>query len=64
MTLVPIRCIIKSKTLKLYRHVKCSQFGLSKICLEGIIVASGVEVDSSRDAVTMYVNDPAYLSQP
>ena len=35
--LVPIMSIIKSKTLKLYGHIKRSQSGLSKICLEGMI---------------------------
>ena len=36
-TLVPIMSTIKSKTLKLFGHIKRSQSGLSKICLEGMI---------------------------
>ena len=36
-TLVPIMSTIKRKTLKLFGHIKRSQSGLSKICLEGMI---------------------------
>ena len=35
--LIPVMCIIKSKVLKLFGHVKRSQKGLSKICVEGLI---------------------------
>jgi hypothetical protein len=35
--LTPIIPLVKSKTLKLYGHIKRSKKGLSKICLEGMI---------------------------
>ena len=38
--LAPIMAFIKSKTLKLYGHIKRSQTGLSKICLEGMITGT------------------------
>ncbi len=34
--LKPIICIVKSKTLKLYGHIKRNSKGLSKICVEGM----------------------------
>ena len=43
--LIPIVSVIKSKTLKLFGHIKRSEVGLSKVCLEGMI--SGKR---SRDA--------------
>ena len=35
--LTPISALIKSKTLKLYGHIKQSKNGYSKVCLEGMI---------------------------
>ena len=35
--LTPIMSTIKSKALKLFGHIKRSEIGLSKICLEGIV---------------------------
>ena len=36
-TLNPIMPVIKSKVLKLFGHVKRSEVGLSRICLEGMV---------------------------
>ena len=36
-SLKPIMAIIRSRTLKLYGHIKRSQSGLSKLCLEGLV---------------------------
>ena len=36
-SLKPIMAIIKSRTLKLFGHIKRSQIGLSKLCLEGLV---------------------------
>ena len=38
--LTPIVPLIKSKTLKLFGHIKRSKKGLSKICLEGMITGT------------------------
>ena len=35
--LIPIVSVIKSKTLRLFAHIKRSEVGLSKVCLEGMI---------------------------
>ena len=35
--LIPITSIIKSKVLKVYGHIKCSQSGFSKIALERMV---------------------------
>ena len=35
--LLPIMSLIKSKTRKLFGHIKRSKTGLSKVCLEGMI---------------------------
>ena len=35
--LTPIASLIKSKTLKLYGHIKRSKQGLSKLCIEGMV---------------------------
>ena len=36
-TLTPIMSIIRSKVLKLFGHIKHSESGLSKLCLEGMV---------------------------
>ena len=36
-TYILIMAMIKSRTLKLFGHIKRSQIGLSKLCLEGLV---------------------------
>ena len=33
----PLVCVVKSRVLKLYGHIKRSQKGLSRVCIEGLV---------------------------
>ena len=42
--LIPIMAVIKSRTLKLFGHIKRSHVGYSKPCLEGMVTVKDREV--------------------
>ena len=53
-SLKPIMAIIKSRTLKLFGHIKRSQIGLTKLCLEGLVEGKrsrGRQLKRSRDNI-------------
>ena len=57
-TLNPIMSTIKSKVLKLYRHVERSEVGLSRQCLEGMVEGKRNQKTLAWQRLQMVKNDP------